>query len=219
MKCLPVLLTILAAMIIAEQVDAQIHRETPKQNVTRRQAEQMTRINPYWKGFILKAQGDCATASKHLRPIAKLGFGYEEAQVALGQCLLQIAGFSQTAAVQPDRAGLIKEAAFIEAIAWLQRAAEAGNFKAQGVLVSLYAVNLGPNTDLVEGAKWAHLYLTNPTRLNLGAPVLTQASINQLKDNMDTDNWLIGKERARAWTPRFARAQQKTSGKTREKTQ
>ena len=39
----------------------------------------------------------------------------------------------------------------------------------------------GPDRDPVEAAKWAHLYLTNPTRLNLGAPVLAKARLTRLR--------------------------------------
>ena len=42
-----------------------------------------------------------------------------------------------------------------------------------------------------------HLYLTNPSRLNLGAPIAAVVSIEQIKEAMDNESWLIGKERAR----------------------
>ena len=43
-------------------------------------------------------------------------------------------------------------------------------------------------------------YLTNPQRLNLGAPVMAANAINDLKATMDQTNWLLGK-RARRWVP------------------
>jgi hypothetical protein len=70
-------------------------------------------------------------------------------------------------------------------------------------MVSLYAAGLGPDDDIIEGAKWAHLYLTNPSRLNLGAPIAAFVSIDQIRESMDKTSWLIGKERARDWVPLY----------------
>ncbi|MEC8094393.1 MAG: hypothetical protein VX103_02440, partial [Pseudomonadota bacterium] len=82
-------------------------------------------------------------------------------------------------------------------------------FKAQGILIALYAANLGPDRNPIEAAKWAHLYLTNPTRLNLGAPVLAQGAIDALEVRLDRETWLAGKERARTWIPVFPSATKK----------
>ena len=98
---------------------------------------------------------------------------------------------------------------FQSGLAWILTAAQSGGFKAQGILVALYAANLGPDRDPVEAAKWAHLYLTNPTRLNLGAPVLAQGAIDALEARLDRETWLAGKERARTWTPVFPSATKK----------
>ena len=65
----------------------------------------------------------------------------------------------------------------------------------------------GPDRDPVEAAKWAHLYLTNPTRLNLGAPVLAQGAIDALEVRLDRETWLAGKERARTGHRFFHRPQ------------
>ena len=85
---------------------------------------------------------------------------------------------------------------FHEGIDWLEMAANANSFTAQGILIALYAANLGPTEDPVEAAKWAHLYLSNPVRLNLGVPVLAQVSIDTLRDGMDKQNWLAGEKSA-----------------------
>ncbi len=159
--------------------------------------------NPYWDGFILKYEGNCEAAASKLYPIAALGLGYEEAQTALGECLLSLAGLPDDRSPPPARETIFDKNNFQNGLSWIMTAAQSGGFKAQGILVALYAANLGPDRDPVEAAKWSHLYLTNPTRLNLGAAVLAQASIDVLEARLDRETWLAGKERARRWTPIF----------------
>ena len=95
------------------------------------------------------------------------------------------------------------QAMLAEGLQWLLMAANSGDFKAQGILVELYVVKQGPNADPIDGAKWAHLYLTNPSRLTIGAPVFIAHVIDNLQSQITTNEWLLGKERARLWTPRF----------------
>lgn len=195
------LLALFAGVIAADFAAAQVVRESPRDNVRRRQAEQRASVNPYWAGFVLKHEGNCRDAVGKLQPIAERGFGFEDAQTALGECHLTLAGLSPDGGTAPPRDSLTGQDDYRRGLDWLLRAAKAGHFEAQGVIISLYAAGLGPDTDKVEAAKWAHLYLTNPQRLNLGAPVLAADAINILKDEMDRDSWLIGKERARRWVP------------------
>ena len=210
---LPVLL---ALLLLPEWVLAQ--RETPRENVQRRQAERKAAHSPYWDGFVLKHQGNCAQAIGKLTPIAERGFGFEDAQTALGECHLTLAGLDPSGGNAPNRAETVKQDNYKSGVTWIKRAANAGHFEAQGVLVALYAANLGPDTDKVTAAKWAHLYLTNPQRLNLGAPVMAANAINDLKATMDKDSWLIGKQQARRWVPTYdkrpdAQATTKTADK------
>ena len=176
------------------------------ESVRRRAAEKELRFNPYWEGFRLKQQGNCAAAVPLLRPLAKLGHGHEDAQVALAECLIQQAGVANLTeqAARLETAQVSDQGKYDEALKWLTKAANAGDFKAQGVLVELYVVRLGPSKNAQEAAKWAHLYLTNPVRLTIGAPVVIAHSIENLQSQMSQDDWLIGKEYARQWTPSFA---------------
>ena len=183
---------------------AQRRIETPRENVERRQAETARANNPYWDGFILKHQGNCTEAITKLEPLARRGFGFEDAQTALGECYLQLAGLDMSSSNASDREALLAKKEFDTALLWIGRAAQAGHFQAQAVMVSLYAAGLGPNEDLIEGSKWAHLYLTNPSRLNLGAPISAIVSIDQLKEQMNNNDWLLGKQRARDWVPTYA---------------
>jgi hypothetical protein len=48
---------------------------------------------------------------------------------------------------------------------------------------------------------WAHLYLTNPLRLQIGAPIIDEAKLKKLENSMLKNKWLLGKELARNWIP------------------
>lgn len=179
-------------------------REAPGDNVRRRQAERAAQNAPYWDGFILKHNGKCNEAIVKLTPLARLGVGYEDAQTALGECHLQLAGFDIKTAQPPTRAALAENQNYQTGLAWIGVAANAGHFEAQGLMVSLYAAGLGPSIKPIDGALWAHLYLTNPSRLNLGVPILASASIEHLEANISSDIWLRGKQKARRWVPQYA---------------
>ena len=193
----------LTAALVTEPVLAQRRIETPSENVQRRKAEAKQSINPYWDGFILKHQGNCQEAIVKLKPLAERGFGFEDAQTALGECYLQLAGMDTDGGSSPDRDKMFAIAEFQSGLDWIGKAARAGHFEAQAVMIALYAAGLGPDEDNIEAAKWAHLYLTNPSRLNLGAPIAAVVSIEQIKEAMDNESWLIGKQRARDWVPLY----------------
>jgi len=193
----------LTAALVTEPVLAQRRIETPSENVQRRKAEAKQSINPYWDGFILKHQGNCQEAIVKLKPLAERGFGFEDAQTALGECYLQLAGMDTDGGSAPDRDKMFAIAEFQFGLDWIGKAARAGHFEAQAVMIALYAAGLGPDEDNIEAAKWAHLYLTNPSRLNLGAPIAAVVSIEQIKEAMDKESWLIGKQRARNWVPLY----------------
>lgn len=196
-------LLILIGVLLIEPALAQSRAETPSENVRRRQSENEGKRSPYWDGFILKHQGNCVEAITKLAPLANRGFGYEDAQTALGECHLQLAGLDVTGGTAPTREAMFAASDFTTGLKWIGKAARAGHFEAQAIMVSLYAAGLGPDEDVIEGAKWAHLYLTNPSRLNLGAPIMAVVSIDQLRASMDRTSWLIGKQRARDWVPLY----------------
>ena len=193
----------LTTVLVSEPVIAQSRAESPSENVQRRKAESNQRISPYWDGFILKHQGNCREAVVKLKPLAERGLGYEDAQTALGECYLQLAGLDTDSGSTPNRDKMFAIAEFQSGLDWTSKAARAGHFEAQAVMIALYAAGLGPDEDKIEAAKWVHLYLTNPSRLNLGAPIAAVVSIEQIKEAMDNKSWLIGKQRARDWVPLY----------------
>lgn len=211
------LIALLAVLIWPDMAVAQVSR-SGADDVRQRRAAQKARHNPYWDGFILKHEGNCLEAIGKLQPIAKQGFGYEGAQTALGECYLDKAGLSGQGSDAPQRDAIIENRDFKYGLKWISKAANAGHFEAQAILINLYAVGLGPDEDKLEAAKWAHLYLTNPQRLNLGAPVQVKDALAGLQASMDKDSWLLGKERARIWVPVYTKPEIKQPEKDGTKT-
>ncbi|MBT5518419.1 MAG: hypothetical protein HOK33_05715 [Rhodobiaceae bacterium] len=196
----------LAVALVLTSLDiaqAQSRRTDPQDIVRQRQAERKANHSPYWDGFVLKHQGNCAEAIAKLQPLANRGFGFEDAQTALGECYLTLAGLAPEGGTAPARSDMLATADYKQGVQWISKAAQAGHFGAQGVLVRLYAAGLGPSGDKIDAAEWAHLYLTNPQRLSLGAPVSVAFAIEQLEKTMSRTAWLQGKERARNWAPVF----------------
>lgn len=166
----------------------------------RSQAERQV-LAPYWEGFIARAQGNCRDAVTSLEPIAQSGRGFEDAQAVFGICTMINAGYR--GAETSEVGDLKNRAAFIDGRNWVLKAARAGQAEAQAELVQLYLIEAGPDQDPAEGAKWAHLYLTNPLRLSLGIENKIEARIETMKEKIDPELWLEGKERARKWFPVF----------------
>ena len=133
-----------------------------------------------------------------LEPLALRGFGFEDAQTALGECYLQLAGLDTNASSVPTRHTIFKVTDFQSGLVDRKNSARR-SFQGASGDDCVYAAGLGPDEDKIEGAKWAHLYLKNPSKLNLGAPIDAVVSIDQIKASMDNESWLIGKERARVW--------------------
>lgn len=160
---------------------------------------------PYWEGFKLKQEGKCDEALEKLLPIARQGHGFEDAQLATGLCMLRVAGLKISTTPETPPQNIMDDVTFKKGFNWILKAANAGNFQAQASLVSLYADNLVPEANMrnsnVIGAMWAHLYLTNPLRLQIGAPLIEEKQLKNLENKMTKNQWLSGKELARNWIP------------------
>jgi hypothetical protein len=141
----------------------------------------------YADAMSLKGKGDCAHAVPKLRQVAGLGPGYENAQTALGDCLLR-------GAKDPDLS-----ADNYEGLMWLRRAADAGWAEAQGALAEFQA--LGPaaarNTD--EAAYWLALYLGNPGKARVGFTPLAEDRLAAIKAAIPAAAQAAGETRAQSW--------------------
>lgn len=191
-----VLMLTASLTLLSQEVDAQ-------QTVTKSKKSRHYFKAPYWEGFLLRQKGECDKAVKKLHPIAEQGHGFENAQVELGLCLMEMAGLFPTQ-TPPARQILQAKKTFRQGRQWILTAAEAGSFEAQATMVSLYAANLGPDENDENAAMWTHLYLTNPLRLHLGIPVGDDRLLRDMRGKLSTEAWLAGKEMARLWIPKYA---------------
>ena len=141
----------------------------------------------YAEAIGMKAQGNCPGAVPKLRQVANLGVGYENAQTALGECLLQATGSSELSAD------------YLEGLIWLRRAGEAGWPEAQFRLATIHA--LGPkairNDD--EAGYWFALFNTNTGKSRVGFVAPTGAQVAALDSAISTAAKKSGAERAAKW--------------------
>jgi len=98
-----------------------------------------------------RAKKGCQEAAPAFRVIAGMGAGFEPAQHELAECLLTMTGASPT-----ETALFRKEAMF-----WLERAAYAGNARAQRKLATLHGAPSGEFSDNAAALGWALVYGKN----------------------------------------------------------
>jgi TPR repeat protein len=141
----------------------------------------------YGEAMNLKARGDCAAAVPKLRPVANLGVGYENAQTALGECLLQAAGSSDLSAD------------YLEGLTWLRRAGDAGWPEGQFRLAMAHA--LGPTAirNQAEAAYWLALYNDNAGKARVGFVAPTASQVAALEAAIPADAKAAGVARATHW--------------------
>ena len=134
----------------------------------------------YIQATEFKAKGDCATAVKLLRPVAKLGPGYENAQTALGECLLASADQKE------------------EGLTWLTRAADAGWPEAQAALALHFGAE-SPSHQGEEAAYWLALYDANPNKARVGFQTPDPRPLSALRITLSEAEKSAGAKRASAW--------------------
>lgn len=145
----------------------------------------------YSKALDLKAKGDCAGAIVKLRPVANLGPGYENAQTALGVCLLQVAAKDTELSSE-----------YLEGLTWLRRAGDAGWPEAQGELAMAHAFGPSGIRNGQEAAYWMTLYETNGGKSHIGFAPLPAADVAAVEKSLTPQDRSAGVKRAQAWQRR-----------------
>lgn len=142
----------------------------------------------YAQGLDLKTRGDCPAAVVKLRPVANLGPGYENAQTALGSCLLVIGGKAKD--LSSD---------YLDGMTWLRRAADAGWPEAQGALAMAHMFGPSAIRNGEEAAYWLTLYETNSGRMHIGFTPLKDADVTTMERALSTADKNAGVARAQQW--------------------
>lgn len=141
----------------------------------------------YSEGVDLKAKGDCKAAVLKLRGPANIGPGYENAQTALGDCLLRIAGSSD---LSSD---------YLEGLTWLRRAADAGFPEAQVVLADAHANGPAALRNLQEAAYWLALYDANSGKARVGFTPYDPTALAAIRSKIPPADRTAGEKRAGLW--------------------
>ena len=115
-----------------------------------------------------KAGGECQKTLAPLKTLAHQGPGYEGAQQALGECLLQNAAPEATT----DQ---------VDALVWLRRAAEGGRTEAQGALAAVYLDGPEALRNRDQALFWYALYKDNASRGRVAFVALAPATEARLK--------------------------------------
>ena len=142
----------------------------------------------YSEGLDLKNQGNCAAAALKLRPIAGMGPGYENAQTALGACLLE--GSAKSLELSSD---------YLEGLTWLRRAADAGWPEAQGKLATAHAFGPATIRNGEEAAYWLTLYVANPSKSRIGFAPLAETDVAAIATALTPAQKEVGARRAALW--------------------
>lgn len=141
----------------------------------------------YAETIAQKERGDCAAATPNLQKIASLGPGYENAQTALGECLLEKASADNAAG------------SYNEALMWLRRAADAGWPEAQFRMAYTHALGTATIRSADEAGYWLALYAANTGKLRVGFVAPPPAQVAALDTAVPEAAKKAGAARAATW--------------------
>ena len=126
-----------------------------------------------------QAKKGCAPAVPAYRVAASFGDGYEVAQYELGACLLEVEATSDV-----EASLLAQEAQF-----WLNRAAWAGNARAQNKLATILSganhTSAGLTPAPAEAIKWALVYEQNSARKLYNMKPVSMPVMEHLRATLD----------------------------------
>jgi TPR repeat protein len=142
----------------------------------------------YAEGLDFKNQGNCPAAVLRLRRVASIGPGYENAQTALGACLLDIGAKTNPPAPEYD-----------EGLTWLKRAADAGWPEAQATLAQAYAFGPVNVRSGEEAGYWLALYQANPSKARIGFAPMIAGDIAAIEKTLSAEERALGAKRAITW--------------------
>ncbi len=141
----------------------------------------------YTQALERKTAGDCAGAIPGFYELAQRGDGYELAQYHLADCLLR------------DAEPSLHSTAYLDAVVWMRRAAEAGSPEAQAALALIYLEGPEGLRDPAEAAFWYELARANPAAKRPGARPLDRDKRRRLEAALDPDLRAAARARVKSW--------------------
>ncbi len=138
-----------------------------------------------------KEEGDCATALPAFERLAKIGRGWELAQVYLAECLVEQGSEKDGPGAQAD---------YAEAVRWLMLAVQSNESQAQELLATLTLQGVGVSRDPIEAGKW---YLLSQKSAIEGVNEPPEALLAELNAALSATDWEEAQARASAWVPEY----------------
>ena len=142
-----------------------------------------------------QAKKGCGPAIPAYRVAASFGDGYEVAQYELGACLLEVEATSDV-----EASLLVQEAQF-----WLNRAAWAGNARAQNKLATILSganrTGAGLAPAPAEAIKWAFVYEQNSARKLYNMKPVSMPVMEHLRATLDQSDFDAAESFAAAFRP------------------
>ncbi len=157
----------------------------------RREAGARSATDAYQEALVNKEKGDCERAIPTFERLARIGRGWELAQVNLAECLIEIGR---------DESGAAAQARYGEALSWLMPAAQSNESKAQVLLAEVFLEGLGTPTDRIEAGKWYVLSRKSAIEGVSDAPVPVG---RRLEATLSPAEWQEARERAELWSPSY----------------
>lgn len=142
----------------------------------------------YRRTLAQKEDQGCQATLPPLQILARQGPGYEGAQLALAECLLEIAQKDSTT----DH---------LEALLWLRRAAEGGRAEAQGALAFVYLNGPDSMQDHKQALFWYALYLNSASRHHVSFTPMDPGTEAQLATAFDETTLSSVSAEVAAWQP------------------
>ncbi len=145
----------------------------------------------FQRALVAKEAGKCDQAIPDFERLARIGRGWELAQVYLAQCLIEQGR---------NQGGSLAQASYAEALNWLEPAAQSNESEAQVLLASVYLDGLGRPRDVVEAGKWYMLSRKSAIEgINDGPKAIGQ----RLEATLSPAEWELARARAQTWTPDY----------------
>lgn len=188
-------LVVLAMLVVAQlaipavvRADGRFDRENPQKN------GKMS-LSAYETALQYLQKSECRRGQEILEPMIKQGPGNEVALLDIGYCYIQQASQSS----DPAEALRLRRIG----VNWIQRAANAGQRRAQEELIRQYLEGGVLNPDPKEAGKWFLIWKSNRGSFQADPSESDEQLEKKLRSILTEADWDAARERSTSWHPVF----------------